>query len=222
VLAHGPVAPLSQQAIVLAKEKDRRVDEPNLKCCDPADDDPIDDDTKLARLSGTGMGAGGEIACIAAVSQQPYDWASLCDDARHRVGATEALHLNDRCDGIGDDLSADGVFDGAPLNSVDLALTTSRFAGPRPACVVSERNPVGPESGRRPIAVAGAIFRCSRAIAEHLIAGHETAVLATVRAARRSAGQAIGVGLSSCFATPDCAARLWLEQPPPTAGTIRL
>jgi len=105
-------------------------------------------------------------------------------------------------------LSGDGRGDvDSAVDAAELALAVSRLAGPRPACIVSELDSVDWGSTERSTSVAPATIRSCLAIVERCIACRQTAVLATVRAARQSAGQAIGVGLISMM-TPDRTARL--------------
>jgi hypothetical protein len=242
VMVNGPVAPLSQEAVTNGHEiapaicraspdslpegnglPDEVISYPFLMCprdcCrreaepDPKSDLP-DGDTLRGLLSGAG--GGGDFAFLTAISQPSCDWAGLCQDPRHSVGAAEALRLNEQCDGIDDD-----PIDPARLDPIDLQLAVSPFSGPCPACVVTERDGVDREMQGRSIA-AGAIFHCGLAIAKRLLASHEAAILATVRAARRWAVRAIVVGLTSPFAGPFRSVGLGLEAASSSAGAARM
>ena len=100
---------------------------------DSAPNGPLDDDMGLACLSGA-CGGFADFSGATEPARRAFDWAGLCGDARHSAGAAEVLQLNEGCDGIGGAQPIE-----VPLDAVDLTLAVSRFSGPRPACVVSER-----------------------------------------------------------------------------------
>ena len=140
--------------------------------------------------------------CLAESAQLPCDWVGLCGDSRHSIGTVESLCLNEQCDGIGDAAPA-----ATAVDTSDLAWAVSRFSGPRPACIVSEREVERPQAVRQSIAIAPAMIRCGAAIAKQCLASHESAVLATARATRRAAGQAIGVAFTFYFASSEFTGR---------------
>jgi len=130
--------------------------------------------------------------CLAESVPPTCDWDGLCGDSRHSIGTVESLCLNEQCDGIGDAAPAAA----AAVDTSDLALAVSRFSGPRPACIVSEREVERSQPVRQSIAIAPAMIRCGAAIAKQCLRSHESAVSATARATRRAAGQAIGVAFT--------------------------
>ena len=138
--------------------------------------------------------------CLAESVAPPCDWVGLCGDSRHSIGTVESLCLNEQCDGIDDRQSEE-----AAVDTSDLALAVSRFSGPRPACIVSEREFVGSQPVRQSIAIAPAMVRCGTVIAQQYLGSHESPVFATVRATRRAAGQAIGVAFTFYCPTPSAA-----------------